>query len=457
MGSPAREIGRVDGEDQHVVELSRAYFMQRTEVTQGDWERLMGFNPSYFHDCGANCPVESISWFEALAYANALSTESGLEPCYELSHCTGQPGRNYQCPVPMELDLDCSGYRLPTEAEWEHAYRAGSSTAYHNGDVELHRTCEQPLIDEIAVFCGNCSIDREITYDCSQDGARPQMPTDCGTHPVATKEPNGWGLYDMSGNVYEFVWDHQADYPVGFRLDPTGGEDGTLIMIRGSGFCGHMARLRAADRKSTTQVQKDFGIGFRLVRSIVGEERGLDACPSVDEFTNACGGLSTLQPGMGAPCGPCGVDRMECSNPDETLCNGWTDDCNFGTPCQSDSECIHGHCSNSHCAPEEFVHIPPGEFLMGSPLSELSRVDNEIQHPVTITRPFLMQQTETTQAFWTLIMGSNPSQFQFCGADCPVESINWFEAVAFANTLSEIQGLRPCYDLSACTGVAGVS
>lgn len=457
MGSRPTELGRVEGEDLHPVEITRHYFIDRHEVTQGDFERLTGFNPSFFIGCGPDCPVENVRWVEALAYANLRSEAEGLPPCYDLSRCRGTHGvgSGYVCEAPIDVDLDCTGYRLPTEAEWERAYRAGTHTAFYNGNPTEYANCDQPLLYEIAQFCGNCSVSYGQVVDCSMGGLRPDQPTDCGTTRVGSYAPNAWGIYDMAGNVSELVWDTRGDYPE-YAVDPTGAaEQDGWVMVRGAGFCGHMARLRAADRKATTWHTPSPATGFRLVRTFRRarpEERvGTEVCD------NGCGSCAPLEHAPGTPCGPCGADVYVCTSESSTECSGATTGCEYGRACERTEDCAVGVCSNGHCVAPGFAYVPAGTFTMGGVPGELGTASDETLHEVTITRPFMMQETEVTQRLFQSLMGVNPSRFYACGPNCPVDTVNRFDAMAFANALSRLHGLQECYDLSACEGTIGVN
>ncbi|MBW2701064.1 MAG: formylglycine-generating enzyme family protein [Deltaproteobacteria bacterium] len=249
MGSPDNELARADDELRHSVSFSRSFVMQSSEVTQGRFESLMNYNPSSYSECGEDCPVENVNWYEAAAYGNALSVQEGFATCYV---CTGM-GVDVIC----ELDglyatpYDCPGYRLPTESEWEYSARAGTQTATYNGNIldEQHLFCEQPnaTLDSIAWFCGNGGED---------------------PFPVATREPNDWGLYDMSGNALEWCHDWFAAYPTSSVEDPWGMSLGTERCIRGGSFLNPAYMARSAERAGVEPDTRLHYLGFRLVRTL---------------------------------------------------------------------------------------------------------------------------------------------------------------------------------------------
>ncbi len=246
MGSLADEIGRDSDEVRHEVTLSRDFYMQTTEVTQGQWMELMGpDNPSAFADCGDDCPVEMISWQDTQDFIAAMNTRfEGVYAC-----------------------------RLPTEAEWEYAAKAGSDSAFYSGDILADNaySCEYDAnLDTMGYYCGNAQVSYTGCYDATSFGGYACV----GPHPVGTKFPNDFGLYDMQGNVWEWVADWYAPYPAGPVVDPEGPAEqtaGASRILRGGSWYYVVRSCRASNRSYMNS--NDYRLrynGFRVVCSEVG-------------------------------------------------------------------------------------------------------------------------------------------------------------------------------------------
>ena len=252
MGSPISEPnrGREEG-PQHEVSLS-SFLIGRYEVTQAEWVAVMGSNPSRFQ--GENLPVEGVSWYEVLVYCNKRSAAEGLSPCYRIGGSV-DPADWGSVPTVANgiwnaavCDFSAEGYRLPTEAEWERACRAGTSTATSFGDS---------LTSAQANFDGN------LPYNSPTKGDPLKRTT-----PVGSYAPNAWGLYDMHGNVWEWCWDHYSSVYYGGspKTDPRGPEGGRYRVMRGGSFSNFGYRLRSAARRDEDPHYRDADDGFRLVR-----------------------------------------------------------------------------------------------------------------------------------------------------------------------------------------------
>jgi len=245
MGSPATESCRVLDETRHSVTLTSRIVIQSTEVTQDQFWSVMHYRPSFFSACGT-CPVETVNWHEAAAYGNALSARAKLTPCYTCSgsgasvtcqEATGYRGRAvYKCP----------GYRLPTEAEWERAYRAGMSTAFYNGGITVCWGRKDPNAEKIGWYRYN-------------SGKK--------THSVGRKAANAWGLYDMAGNVWEWCEDWYVKGLGSSSVTNPVGLSGSTRVLRGGSWPSDARYVRAALRYDISPSTRFDALGFRLVRS----------------------------------------------------------------------------------------------------------------------------------------------------------------------------------------------
>jgi formylglycine-generating enzyme required for sulfatase activity len=222
MGSPTTEKGRDDDEVQHEVTLTQGFWLGKYEVTQAQWQQVMGNNPSKFK--GSNNPVEQVSWNDCqkfIAKLNALMKEKGL--------------------------TKDGIFRLPTEAQWEYACRAGTTTALHNNEE----------LDSTDGFCHHLD---EIGWYRENSGSK--------THPVGLKLPNAWGLYDMSGNVWEWSNNRYGKYPIGSTTDPTGASSGSYRVGRGGGWYNDARLCRSANRDWITPPSRNRLLGFRITRVV---------------------------------------------------------------------------------------------------------------------------------------------------------------------------------------------
>ena len=256
MGAPPGEQGRDSWETAHPVTLTRAFWIQLTEVTQAQWVARMGGNPSGFVGCGDRCPVDSVSWSAAITYVNALSDAEGLARCYVLD--TG---------AWAFTDLDCPGYRLPTEAEWEYAGRAGMRTAFPGGDYSVMGcAAPDPLVDPVAWYCANTATTSPPV--CSPGGAAMGCAR---VRDVATKLPNDWGLYDVQGNLQEWTNDAwHPDYVTGApAIDPLGPAWTSTVdrMVRGGSWGSTARDCRIGSRVFIPGIWRSGGVGVRPVRT----------------------------------------------------------------------------------------------------------------------------------------------------------------------------------------------
>jgi formylglycine-generating enzyme required for sulfatase activity len=333
-----------------------------------------------------------VSWLDAVRFCNRLSEQEGHKPFYEIE---GEAVR--------VADWDGSGYRLPTEAEWEYACRGGTTTRHSFGD------------------------DEASPGDYGWFGAN----SDFRTHPVGEKRPNPLGLYDMHGNVFESCWDgYAADY---YRSsppeDPRGPEGAPVRVLRGGSWISDPPWARSAIRRMDAPESRNRYLGFRLAR-----------------------GSGSIVPvtSVEMPAGPSPLLRGEEVAKKEPEPKK-----------EMPAPVVDPEYLTTRVGAIQVKRIPAGEFLMGLPArrGDLDgRDDERPQHRVRITRPFYLGVYEVTQAQYQAVMGVNPSYFSSSGAGKdvvagqsterhPVERVSWLDAVRFCNRLSEQEGRKPFYEI----------
>lgn len=331
MGSPATEEGREFNETQHRVTLTKGFWLAKYEVTQKQWNSVMPHNPSRWK--GDELPVETVRY----------------EDCTNFCKKTGMS--------------------LPTEAQWEYACRAGSTTALPNGNIRILSEANAPALDDIAWYSGNCSVGwRGADGEDTKGWKEKQYPGGlAGTHPVGRKLPNAWGLYDMIGNVAEWCADRcdtrqhgVEDYPHRDVEDPTGARKGEYYVGRGGSWGSKSCGCRSASRNRAGSSSRCEYLGFR---------------PCVSS-------AAPLRPGLAA--------------------GEW-----------------------------ETISLPGGEEMTMAwcPPGKYESVDDEGRRKVQRIKGFWMATTEVTQAQWRSVIGRNPSHRK--GDDLPVEQVSPAEASEF--------------------------
>jgi|GEM_PF-2614442 len=240
----------------HQVTITKGFYMGVHAVTQEQYLKVMGENPSHFTDSPtpgeeqAKRPVEDVNWYHAMAFCNRLSILQGLAPAYGVKGVSNADADAWlHSRVPDEdsdiwnavtADWNAAGYRLPTEAEWEYAARAGTATQWSFGDTE--------------------DFIRDYVWHRGNSGEQ--------THQVGLKKPNAWGLYDMHGNVWEYCWDWFGEYTVNAEIDPRGEvvSDYYLRVMRGGSWFSQSVNTRSAYRFSSNLADPVYFLGFRVVR-----------------------------------------------------------------------------------------------------------------------------------------------------------------------------------------------
>ncbi|MDR2149612.1 MAG: SUMF1/EgtB/PvdO family nonheme iron enzyme [Spirochaetaceae bacterium] len=398
MGSPPSEAGRYTDEGpQHSVTISRPFYIGATEVTQNEWEQIMDANPSRFK--GDDLPVENVSWYDVIDYCIKRSEREELIPAYTKRGNT------------ITWNKNANGYRLPTEAEWEYAARAGTTGPFSTGDTI---TTDQANYNGYYPYTGEKGLYRTQTT------------------PVKTFEANPWGLFDVHGNVWEWCWDWHGFYPRDTQLmliDPLNNKSASYRIYRGGSWGSSGANIRSANRSNKgeyTPSTRNSYIGFRLVLPVplkLVEQESEQEKPQITPVQEhkqqeSQPQIVKAEPELRVPQEP--EPNSGAAEPEET----------------------------APAIPSElhFLLIEAGTFVMGSPDYEEGRYKDEgPQHQVTISRPFYMSTTEINQREWMEIMETNPSQFK--GDDLPVEQVSWFDALEYCNRRSALEDLNPVYTI----------
>jgi formylglycine-generating enzyme required for sulfatase activity len=270
MGLPEGEVGRSYDETQHPVTLSAGFWMGKVEVTQKLWTATMGSNPSVEEYkgvalLGENYPVQGVSWCDAVAFANVLSAKEGLKAAYSVPAGFGV-GMSLEACNAAAKDVKqlagANGYQLPTEAQWEWAARGGTTQIYA-GTSEAKEVCRYANVADVTA---EATFSWDRGFDCTDGYA--------GFAAVGSKLANGYGLYDMTGNVWEWVWDRYGSYATSGKKagadsirDPQGNKGGEYRVYRGGSWAYDPEYTRVANRYWHDPGYRLFDLGFRLIRS----------------------------------------------------------------------------------------------------------------------------------------------------------------------------------------------
>jgi len=343
LGSPASEKVRRTDETQHEVTLTKPYYMGKCEVNQEQWEGVMGNNPSK-GAIGAKLPVTNVSWEDCQDFIKKLNAKTN------------------------------GAFRLPTEAEWEYACRAGTTTVYSVGD----------------------SITKaDANYGDGLDGQIKSL---------GSYKPNAFGLYDMHGNVCEWCEDWYGDYPTGSVTDPRGPGTGEYRVLRGGSFCNDVSLARSSYRYNYIPTGRSFDLGLRLARSVDNKAAVVPPEPKPDpaEVMPATGDL------LVTPFSEAKAKEVQKS---------------VAKSLQKKVEEVEDLGKGINL---DLVLIPVGKFKMRDPGGE---------HEVTLTKLYYMGKYEVTQEQWEAVMGSNPSAI-IKGANLPVTNVSWEDCQEFIKKLN---------------------
>ena len=418
---------------QHKVILTQPIYLGVNEVTQAEYEKVMGINPSGFASMGTkkeavtgmettSHPVETVSWNDAAEFCAKLSKQEELKPFYSRAGETITP-------------LDGTGYRLPTEAEWEYACRAGTTTKYWIGDK-----------DEDLV---------RADWFGTKSGGR--------THAAGELKANPYGLCDIHGNVWEWVEDWWGPTYYGESqekpaINPNAPSSaGSLRVLRGGHWFDHAFGCRAADRYAQPPTSRHGAQGFRVSLGVAAVRRALKmAGPAMPQSAATAPSVLVGWHGWPAEAPPPAIAPFDAEQAKKHQ-EAW-------------AKYLDVPVEYTNSIGMKFRLIPPGEFTMGSTKDQLNVALNGVtdstwenmiksgapQHQVILTQPIYLGVNEVTQADYQKVMGINPSHFTpmsrgkeaVAGMETtnhPVEGVTWNDAAEFCARLSEQEELKPFY------------
>ena len=423
MGSPVTEVGRDHDEGpQHRVRITRGFWLFDTSCTQALWQAVMRKNPSSFGS--PTRPIENVSRKGCEVFVKRLNRLLGG-----------------------------GSFALPSEAQWEYACRAQTTTATYAGDLEILGSNNAPMLDGIAWYLGNCGVDFElpIGIDLSFWAEKQYDRKTGGTHPAGLKAPNKWGLYDMLGNVLE--WCRDGFDPGFYEKSPQDNPISPSVadapgVVRGGSWSSNAPRVRSANRDAHDPGYRNFDLGFRCgefqdlgpawagdgwSKELSAAERSAEhrsdrELPSANRRPAWLGeGRATLVVPSLAP--------LRVSSDLEELVLGVMTRPAWASAIGRDSFGLWAEFTIGEAIRQRLRWIPPGRFVMGSPPGESGRFENEgSQRTLRISEGFWLFDTPCAQELWQTVMGNNPSRFH--SPTRPVEQVGWKDCQQFVEKLN---------------------